>query len=328
MPESDATRPVVAVLTSAHEGLPPGLEPLEGRAEMVHATDADGLASALERADVLLVTDFRTGLLREAWPRARRLQWVHTTSAGVDALLFPELVASDVPLTNARGIFDRAIAEFVLGLILAFAKDLPRSLALQGARRWQHRDTERVEHKCVLVVGAGGIGRSTARLVRAAGMEALGLARRARAHDPDFERIYAAEALNTALPRADFVVVAAPLTEATLGMFGRSAFHRMKRSARLINVGRGPIVETASLVRALRDGEIAGAALDVFEQEPLPDDHPLWGMDNVIVSAHMAGDFIGWREALSAQFVDNFSRWQAGRPLRNRVDKSRGYVTD
>ncbi|HYW91452.1 MAG TPA: D-2-hydroxyacid dehydrogenase [Gammaproteobacteria bacterium] len=328
MPESESARPVVAVLTAPDEGRPPGLEPLEAKTEIVHATDADSLRDALERADVLMVTDFRSTILQEAWPHARHLQWVHATSAGVDALMFPELVESDVPVTNARGIFDRAIAEFVLGLILAFAKDLPASLKLQREHRWQHRDTERVTDKTVLVVGAGAIGRSVARMVRAAGMQTLALARRARAHDPDFERVYAAESLHTALPRADFVVIAAPLTEATRGLFGQAAFHRMKRSARLINVGRGPVVETGALVQALRDGELAGAALDVFEQEPLPDDHPLWGLDNVILTAHMAGDFIGWREALSTQFLENFRRWEEGRSLENVVDKTRGYVVD
>jgi phosphoglycerate dehydrogenase-like enzyme len=132
--------------------------------------------------------------------------------------------------------------------------------------------------------------------------------------------------MNEVLPEADFVVVAAPLTDSTRGLFNASAFKQMGSHARLINIGRGPIVDTDALVGALEAQELAGAALDVFEQEPLPEDHALWGMEQVIVSPHMAGDFQGWREALSEQFLDNFDRWRNGESLENVVDKDRGYV--
>lgn len=320
------TPPTIAVLTAEGEEPPPGLAPLQGEARLLHAADDEGLAAALEQADVLLVTDFRTELLARVWPRARRLQWVHATMQGVDALMFPALVDSDIPVTNAKGIFDGPIAEYVLGAVILFAKDFLGSFHLQAERRWRHRDTERVAGRNVLIVGAGGIGRATARLLRAAGMAVEGIATRERDDDPDFGRVHAQDALFARLPQADFVVLATPLTPRTRHMFGREAFRRMAPHARLINVGRGPVVDTDALVDALRAGEIAGAVLDVFEEEPLPPEHPLWAMPQVLITAHMSGDVIGWREALSRQFIDNFRRWRNGEPLFNIVDKRRGYV--
>ena len=318
--------PVIVLLTAPHDPPPPGLEPLEGLAQVVHVDDREGLLKAIPAADILLVTDFRTAIVREAWPLAERLRWVHATSAGVDALLFPELIASEIPLTNARGIFDRSIAEYVLGLTLLFAKDFRTTLALQEQRVWRHRETERMQGRHALVVGAGSIGRQIARMLHAAGLTVDGIASRDRADDPDFDTVHGSGRLLERLPEADYVVIAAPLTDATRGMFNAEAFTAMAPTARLINIGRGPIVVTDDLVAALRKGAIAGAALDVFEEEPLPPDHPLWEMDQVVISHHMAGDFIGWQAALSAQFIDNFERWSEGLPLRNIVDKERGYV--
>jgi phosphoglycerate dehydrogenase-like enzyme len=161
--------------------------------------------------------------------------------------------------------------------------------------------------------------------LRAAGMRVLGTARSAR-KDEAFDAVYANDDLHGVLPEADYVVITAPLTEQTEGLFDAAAFERMKNSARLINVGRGPIVQETALIEALQNGQIGGAALDVFETEPLPADNPLWDMPEVMISAHMAGDFIGWRRALGEQFVENFRRWAGGDTLFNVVDKTRGYV--
>lgn len=321
----DPTRPVV-VVGALPQHAPPGLEALAGQAELRYADTVPGLRAALAGARVVLVWDFESTLLREGWAWADRLEWVHVAGAGVDRVLFPELVESDVVLTNARGIFDEPIAEYVLGLMLVFAKDLRTTLDLQREHRWSHRETERLEGKIVLVVGAGGIGRAIGRRVRCLGMRAAGVATRARDDDPDFERVVVSDGLDEVLPEADFVVLALPLTPETEGMFGREHLGRMKPSARLINVGRGGLVDEEALVEALRSGSLAGAALDVFRQEPLVPHHPLWDLPQVIVSPHMSGDFVGWREALVDQFADNFRRWSEGRPLRNVVDKRRGYV--
>lgn len=319
-------RPVITVLTAPDEERPPGLEPMMDKNEVRFAWDVDSLRQAMPGTELMMVTDFRTGVLPGAFDLADRLKWIHATSAGVDALMFDELIESDVVVTNAKGIFDRTIAEYVLCTILMFTKDFPNSLRLQMKRQWQHRDTERTEGQRVLVVGAGSIGRQIARLTGAAGLEVHGIARRARDTDPDFAAVHDNEALPEQLGLADFVVIAAPLTPSTQGMFDAEAFMAMKNSARLINIGRGPIVRTGDLVAALENGEIAGAGLDVFEEEPLPADHPLWGMENVLITAHMAGDFIGWKRALTDQFLENLAQWEQGKELFNVVDKASGYV--
>lgn len=319
-PDSDI---VVAVLHGA-EGPPPGLDAVESRASVRLAGDGDALEAVIAKAQIILVTDFRSGALAAAWPRAGRLQWVHATSAGVDALLFPALVESDVPLTNARGIFDDAIAEYVLALIASFAKDLQVTFHLQRDRRWQHRDTERISGRRALIVGAGSIGSAIGRQLSVAGMTVTGVASRPRS-DTVFGEVHGIDALPELLSEADYVVLALPLTGSTRGLFDAGQLRHMPEHARLINIGRGPLVRTEALVAALEKGHIAGAALDVFEQEPLPADHPLWTLPGVIVSPHMAGDFKGWRRALTEQFVDNFDRWRDGRELLNQVDKQKGY---
>lgn len=323
---TENTQPVVTVLTAPGEPEPPGIDSLRARAQVRFACDEQTLRATLPGTDVLMVTDFRTEALAAAWPAADRLQWIHATSAGVDALMFPALIESDVVVTNARGIFDRAIAEYVLCTLLMFAKDFPTSIRLQQRHEWRHRETERVEGRQVLVVGAGSIGREIARLVRAIGVEPHGVARTPRRDDPDFVAVHGNDQLLDLLGHFDYVVIAAPLTPQTRGLFNADAFRAMRRSARLINIGRGPIVDTQALVAALEAGEIAGAALDVFEEEPLPADHPLWDLDTVIMTAHMAGDVIGWRRALTDQFLDNFDHWHRGRPLFNVVDKRLGYA--
>lgn len=308
----------ILVLVAAEDGELSGLQPLAESAHLRTLSDEQELRDALPNADVLVVTDFRSGLLERCWPEQHDIQWVHATSAGINPLMFPALWDSDVPITNAQGIFDRGIAEYVLGSILFFAKDFAGNLRYQCQHQWRHRDTERIDGRQVLVVGAGSIGGEVSQLLRGAGMRVTGLARSSR-DDPRFDRVLANEHLLELLPQADFVVITAPLTEDTRGLFDRELFAAMKPTARLINVGRGPIVRTDDLINALNSGRIAGAALDVFEEEPLPPEHPLWDMPNVMISAHMAGDFIGWRQALGEQFVDNFRRWQAGTPLLNEV---------
>lgn len=318
--------PVVTVLTAPGEPEPPGMDALRARAEVRFACDEQTLRDTLPGTDVMMVTDFRTEALEATWESADRLQWIHATSAGVDALMFPALIHSDVVVTNARGIFDRTIAEYVLCTILMFAKDFPGSIRLQMKHQWKHRDTERAEGKQVLVVGAGSIGRQIGRLVSAAGLNAHGIARTPRHDDPDFVAVHGNDELFEQLGHADYVVIAAPLTPQTEGLFDDKAFKAMKSSARLINIGRGPIVKTDDLIAALRDGEIAGAGLDVFEEEPLPESHPLWDMENVTMTAHMAGDFIGWKRALTDQFLENFDHWHASGELFNLVDKELGYA--
>ncbi|WP_043662086.1 D-2-hydroxyacid dehydrogenase [Thermocrispum municipale] len=296
------------------------------QAAEVRYVRADGLRDAMAGAEVLFVWDFFSPAVRDAWPAADKLRWMHVASAGVDAVLFDELRSSDVVLTNSRGVFDDAIAEYVLGLVIAFAKDFPRSLEYQRQRQWKWRETERVGGRNALVVGTGPIGQAIARLLRAVGMEVRGVGRTAREDDPNFGIVHASAELADQVGWADFVVSILPLTDQTRGIFDRSVFAAMKPTARFINVGRGEHVVTTDLIDALRAGELAGAALDVFDQEPLPAESPLWTMDNVLISPHMSGDTIGWKDTLARVFVANFQRWLAGEPLHNVVDKQRGYV--
>mgnify|MGYP000545445686 FL=1 len=320
------TDTTITVLLAEDEPALPGLDTLTGHARVQEVRTPDELRAALPDTQVLVVTDFRTGLLEEVWPDNCPVRWVHATSAGVDALMIDPIKNSDIVVTNARGIFDRGIAEYVLGALLLFAKDTLTNLALQAENRWQHRETRLLKGSRALIVGAGSIGREVATVLRAMGMEVIGTARRAR-QDSAFDRVHRQQDLPALLGDADYVVITAPLTPDTEGLFDAAQFRRMKPGAVLVNVGRGAIVSTDALFQALQTGRLGGAALDVFEQEPLPADHPLWDQPNVMLSAHMAGDFIGWRAALGQQFVDNFHRWRRGQPLINPVNKEYGYVS-
>ncbi|MFE2379535.1 D-2-hydroxyacid dehydrogenase [Streptomyces sp. NPDC059398] len=299
---------------------PPRLGRLAGRARVVHA-DAETLGRQLPHADVLLVWDFLSDAVRRAWPgEGPRPRWVHTASAGVDHLLCPELAASDTVVTNARGIFDQPIAEYVAGLVIAFAKDLPGTLELQRQRRWQHRETRRVAGTRAVVVGSGPIGRAIGATLTALGVRVALVGRTARGE------VHGADELGGLLPGADWVICAAPLTDATRGMFDARAFAALKPSAHFVNVGRGALVVEDDLAQALGKRRLAGAALDVFAAEPLPPDSGLWDIPGLVISPHMSGDTVGWRDDLGEQFLGLYDKWANGEPLPNVVDKKRGYV--
>lgn len=318
-------RPRLVILTDADLTEPPGADRWRELVD-VTVTDADGLATALPGARVLLLWDFFSGALAEAWPAADALEWVHACSAGVDTLLFEGLRASEVVLSNARGVFDQPIAEFVAASVLAHDKRLHESKRLQRDHVWQHRDTTRTAGRRALVVGTGGIGRAIGRTLRALGVEVTGGGRVARADDPDLGTVVATSELTGHLGDQDHVVLAAPLTDQTRGLLGAAEIAALKPGAHVVNVGRGPLLDEDALLAALRDGRVGAASLDVFATEPLPSDHPFWEMEQVHVSAHMSGDVEGWLEVLAAQFDDNLRRWLDGRPPASVVDKARGYV--
>lgn len=312
----------IAVLCRDDQDRPPGLEALP--AAVVY-TDAAGLPEAIRDADALFVWDFFSPALRSAWPAAERLRWVHVAAAGVDAVLFDELVDSEVEVTNARGVFDQPIAEYVLAAILAHAKQLYLSRDLQRHHVWQHRETRTLAGQRVLIVGTGGIGRATARLLRAAGLQVRGAGRRPVTDDPDFGTVVPSAELADQLADVDHLVLAAPLTPQTTRMINSEVLAALPPGAHLINVGRGQQVDEAALLQALESGRGLTATLDVFATEPLGNDHPFWDRDDVIISPHLSGDTIGWRDRLAAQFVELASRWLAGQPLINIVDKRLGY---
>ena len=320
----DLATPVLAVLCDGDER-PGHLDSLAGRVS-VRYTDTAGLGDAVEGAQALLLWDFFSGALSEAWPRATELSWVHVAAAGVDTLLFPALIDSPVVVTNARGVFDRPIAEFVLASILAHAKDMHASWDFQRARQWRHRETRSVAGTTALVVGTGGIGRETARVLRAVGITVRGAGRTARDGDGEFDQIVASCELASHLSDVDHLVLAAPLTDQTRGLVGTSVLAVMKPTAHLVNVGRGPLIVEGAVVEALRAGRLAAASLDVFTTEPLPAEHPIWSTPGVTVSAHMSGDVVGWRDTLARQFVANAEHWLNGEPLDNVIDKRLGFA--
>jgi phosphoglycerate dehydrogenase-like enzyme len=321
-----AGRPiVVCVVCAGPADEPPGLAARLGEDAIIRPVSGTAeLAAVLPDSDVAFAWDFASTRLREAWTSASRVRWVHTASAGVDRLLFPGLRDRRVIVTNSRGVFDEAIAEFVLGAVLAVAKDLPRTLRLQREHVWEHRETRLVSGSAALVIGAGSVGRAVARLLRAVGCHVTGVTRSSR-DAAGFHRVVQLPQLGRELAGADVIVVTAPLTPETVGLLGTSAFARTKPGALLINVGRGAIVDEAALLQALDEGRLGAAVLDVFGHEPLPPGHPFWDRPDVVVSPHMCGDFQGFTEVLVDVFADNFSRWRAGKPLRNVVDMSRGY---
>jgi phosphoglycerate dehydrogenase-like enzyme len=318
------TRPVAAVLCEKATDRPPGIEGLDVD---FRYCDADGLAEAVHGAEALLLWDFFSTAVRDVWADADRLEWIHITAAGVDTLLFDELRDSDVLVTNARGVFDRPLAEYVLGAVIAFAKDSLTSFDLQRRHEWRHRETRSTTGATALVVGTGGIGREIAKLLRAAGLEVRGAGRREVVDDPDFGEIIESANLAAEAGWCDHLILAAPLTPATRGLVNAQVLAAMKPDAHLINIARGPMVDESALLEALTQRHIGGATLDVFDTEPLPPGHPLWDAPNVTITAHMSADAVGWRETLAAQFVTNARRWLAGQPLLNVVDKKLGYVS-
>lgn len=317
--------PVVAVLCAGPDDRPPHLAALSDRVTFVY-TDAAGLPDAIEGADALVLWDFFSSAVVDAWPRADRLQWIHVCAAGLDKLLFDDLRDSDVVVTNARGVFERPIAEFVVASVLARAKLLHESMSLQREHTWRHREPALLAGQRALVVGTGAIGREIGRLLAAVGVRVDGAARAGRTGDPDFETVIASSDLAAHAADYDIIVNVTPLTEATRGLFDADVFEAVRPGMHLVNVGRGESVDEDALLAALRAGRVGAASLDVFATEPLPADHPLWDAPGVAISAHMSGDVVGWTDALAQQVVDNLQRWLDGRPLLNVADKRLGFV--
>ncbi|WP_314192339.1 D-2-hydroxyacid dehydrogenase [uncultured Arthrobacter sp.] len=310
------SRPKVIVIVQ--EGRPrPPVERLEAEADVTVVRTAEEFRAALPGTEILFLNDFRTKLLREVGPG--ELRWIHTSSIGVDSLMTDEIVNSDIVVSNSRGVCERPIAEWVLGVLLMFTKDLRRTIELQQARTWQHRETESLLGRKVLVVGPGPVGRETVLLLRAAGMDVTVLGRSAR-EDAQLGPVAGFGDLDRLLGEAEDVVLTLPLTEETRGLFNASRLDKMRSGARLINVGRGAVVVEQDLIDAIDTGHLGGAALDVFEHEPLAAENPLWSRKNILVSPHASGDLIGWRGRVVDCFARNLTRWKANEPLHDVVN--------
>jgi phosphoglycerate dehydrogenase-like enzyme len=264
--------------------------------------------------------------LREVFMACPHVRWVHSRSAGLDNLLFPELVASDVQLTNGSGVFSQSLGEFALAMILYFAKDFRRMLRNREAARWEQFDVDEIAGQTVGIVGYGDIGRAVAARAHAMGMRVLALKRHPPASaDPLIQQFYKPEQLAEMLGQVDYVVVSAPLTPETRHMISDAQFAAMKPGAVLINIGRGPVVDQAALVRALTEKRIKGAGLDVFEHEPIPAGDPIWKLENVFISPHCADRTRDWLDDSMRFFLSQYERLTNGEPLQNVVQKHLGY---
>jgi phosphoglycerate dehydrogenase-like enzyme len=262
---------------------------------------------------------------------ARRLRWIHVSAAGVGSLLFPALVESRVELTNARGLHAVSMAEHALGLMLGFARKLHLARDLQREHRWDQvglwagpPPIGQLSGGTLGVVGLGAVGSAVAERATALGMHVIAVRPHPAGPAPAHEQ-WGLERLDEMLGRADWVVLAAPHTRATRGLIGAAQFGRMKPGAVLVNLGRGALVDEPALIAALRDGRIAGAALDVTREEPLPAQSPLWDLPGVVLTPHVSGLGPRYWERAVDQFAENLERFLAGRPLLNVVDKRAGY---
>jgi phosphoglycerate dehydrogenase-like enzyme len=311
-PQSDTTRAWAARLTAA----------VPEATVIVAESDA-------EAARAIVEADAAFGTLPDALlATATRLRWLQAPQAAPPAGFYtPALVTHPVVVTNFREIYNDIIGAHIMAFVLAFARGLHLYLPRQLRREWrpERGEASGVVHlpdSTALVVGVGGIGAEAARLMEAFGMQVMGLDARRREAPPGVAKLDGPDALDALLPLADFVVLTVPHTPDTEGFMHRARFQRMKRSAFFINIGRGRTTRLDDLVAALRAGEIAGAGLDVFEQEPLPADHPLWTMPGVLMTPHTAGHGPYLDERRFDILLDNTRRFLAGAPLRNVVDKA------
>jgi D-2-hydroxyacid dehydrogenase (NADP+) len=303
----------------------------DGRVALTFAAaDGDAFARALPGADVVVAQDVPDDQLA----RAGRLRWLSSVAAGLDGIVTPALLARGVAITSASGVHGPNIAEHLMAMILMFTRGLPALFRAQLARRWERNITSRsgafdeLTGKTLLIIGLGRIGEALAARARPFGVRLLAVKHdRSARHDAGVgvDELLPLDALDAALGRADHVCVTVPLPPATHHLIDARRLGLMRAGAYIYNVSRGAVIDEAALVDALRAGRLAGAGLDVYEEEPLPATSPLWDLDNVILTPHVAGLTPLYYERTAALFADNLDRFLSGQPLENRFDPARGY---
>jgi len=293
------------------------------------AWDRESLRELLPQADVA----FTPFVDRDVFPRATRLRWVQSPAAGVGSLMFPELLASPVIVTSARGIRARSIAEHVIGVTIALARQLPLAMRAQGQHRWVQDELEgpassvrSLQGLRMGILGLGAIGSEVATLASALGLRVTATRRRPDTPVPaGVDKVWSPDRLLDVLADSDVVVLALPHTPGTKQLIGARELDAMKRGAILVNVARGKLLDDEAVVAALRDGRLGGAALDVFTREPLDASSPYWDLPNVIITPHTAGAMRDYWTPLVSLFIDNLGRFERGESLVNVVDKDLGY---
>jgi len=294
----------------------------------MHLPAYDLLTQEIPDTDVLIGWSIRP----EQLAAARKLKWIHSPAAAVHQLMFSELVHSDVTITNSGDVHGPVVAEHAIALVLALAKRLPQAARYQQRRQWaqetlwqQEPRPREVSGATVAVIGMGSIGREFAVRAKALGMRVLAVRENPQKGNGGADEVYGAAELDAVLPQADYVLLCTPVTPATTRLMDKARLARLKADAYLINVGRGPLVDEASLIEALTQGKIAGAALDVFTQEPLPRESPFWNLDNVLITPHTAAVTDRLWDRHYQLIAENLKRFLDGRPLLNLIDKRRGY---
>ena len=295
---------------------------------VVHLPDYDKLPEELPDTDIFVGYSLRAKQLKDA----RKLKWIHSTAAGVAQLMYPELRNTGILVTNPSGVFSVPMAEHTMGLILALARNFPDSVRQQDRGNWSQQELwDKPQHlaevngQVLLIVGYGSIGRELAKRAKAFEMRVWGVTRSGKGDGALVEKILAAAKLQEALPEADYAVIAAPETAETKHLIGAAELAKMKRGARLINVGRGSLLDEKALICALETGVLGGAAMDVAETEPLPAESPLWKTPNLFVTPHTSALSDRLWKRQTALLVELLERWFDGREMFNRVDLKRGY---
>jgi phosphoglycerate dehydrogenase-like enzyme len=302
------------------------LENLSGCSIQSASCDEEALPLA-PLADVVVVGFGGGGMLRRLWPHFQKVRWIHAMSAGVDWIMFDGLRGSPLPFTNARGVYAPALAEFAMLGLLHFAKDVPRLTAQKTAHEWKPFLVDELRDATLAVVGYGGIGRAASRLAHAFGMRVTAVKRHLDKgmRDPWVSAVSDLAGMRDVLRAADHALLCLPHTAETFHIVGAPELACLRPHGVLVNVGRGTAVVEDALVASLRGGGIRGAALDVFETEPLPPDSPFYSLPNVLLSPHCADRTARWQKESATLLRDNVERFQRGEPLLNVVDKALGY---
>lgn len=262
--------------------------------------------------------------IRSLYLAAPKLKWVHSLSAGVESLVFPEMKLATTILTNSKGIHGIPVSEHVLAMMLAFTRGLTVSIRQQEKSLWKRTHVDEIHDKTIGIVGLGSIGREIAKKAKGMGMQVLA-SKQTMTKELFVDELYPPEKLHELLSLSDFVVIALPLLDETKNLFTIKEFSAMKPSAYIINIARGGIIQQADLATALQQGLIKGAGLDVFDEEPLPDSSPLWSMENVIITPHVAALSPNYLDRAIKLFTDNLSRFLESKEMLNCIDKKKGY---